>query len=255
MIKHNQSKKSFFSDLFYNLSYNLNKIVNRNNQPINQNLTFDEIFKYFLVIIPVHAILYLYIYYNNFDTQYFLYFNPVDFINVFYTNNLILIAYAVIIGFILLFFAIIYISVADFKLKTNYSIFLGCFFFILLLIISKLKIQNIPFQLFFTIGIMMFSIIFITKQAKLPFYFVVGCFFFHTIYFAELKALETKKNKLNFNIILNDNTYVLKLDTLKSKDYFIGKTTDYVFVYSDSIKKVRVVPVKEIKEIQFPMIK
>lgn len=69
----------------------------------------------------------------------------------------------------------------------------------------------------------------------------------------EDNAIATKNSKPNFTIILNDNSFALKQDDKNHKDYFIGKVTDYVFVYSDSLKNVRAIPVSDIKEIRFPL--
>ena len=60
-----------------------------------------------------------------------------------------------------------------------------------------------------------------------------------------------KLNKPSFNIINKENKYLLKETKIKKRDYFIGKTTDYIFIYSDNLKKVRVFPSTDIKEINF----
>lgn len=242
-------KKSFLHALANSTKRWLN-----NDEPIKQNLSFDQILKSFLIIIPVHAILYLWSYYGNFGAHYFLYFNPVDFINVFYTNNITLLIYIVFIGFIGLYFVVNFDAVARLNIATNKLILFTYLLFVLLLIIIKVNNNKTPFQLFFTISIMMLAVIMLCKQTKLSFYVLVGCYFLYTIHLSEENALATKQNKPNFNIILNDNSFALKQDTINHKDYFIGKITDYVFIYSDSLKKVRAIPVKDIKEIQFPMV-
>lgn len=242
-------KKSFLHALANSTKRWLN-----NDEPIKQNLSFDQILKSFLIIIPVHAILYLYLYYSKFGTQYFLYFNPVDFLNVFYTNNFSFLIHIVFYGFIGLFFVVNFDVVARLNITTNKLILIIYFLLVLLLIISKAENNNVPFKLFFLLNLMIFTVIMLCKQTKLSFYVLVGCYFFYTIHLSEVNAITTKQNKPNFNIILSDNSFALKQDTINHKDYFIGKITDYVFIYSDSLKKVRVIPVKDIKEIQYPMV-
>jgi hypothetical protein len=244
-----QPKKSFFDTLLRKVNICLNK-----KKSIEQNLSFDEFMKSFLIIIPVHAILYLWEYYDFFDVKYFMYFNPIDFINTFYTNNLILLVYIVFISFIGLYFFLIKIIFRK-KFETNKLLIYSYLFFLLLLVIIKLEIHNTPFLLFSIMGLIIFAVISIGKEIKLTYFTVIIFYFFYTLSLAKKDALLTKENKPNFNIILNDNTYALKKDTINHKDFFIGKITDYVFIYSDSLKKVRVIPVKEIKEIQFSVYK
>lgn len=236
--------------LFNIILHHAKKIIIKN-EPIKQNLKFNVFLNSFLIIIPVHGILYLKNYYENFNTQYFLYFNPIDFINVFYDNNSIFLIYIIFFAFIGLYFVINFIVVAKLNIETNKLLIITYLLLVLLLIILKVHDNSIPFQLFFFMSLVVFVVLIKSKQVCLTYFTLTILYFFYTLNLAKTDALKIKENKPNFNIILNDNTYALKKDTINHKDYFIGKVTDYVLIYNDSLKKVRVIPVKEIKEIQF----
>lgn len=248
MSKNFLIKNSFFHNKLSNIIQWFNK-----EEPIKYNLTLGELINSFVIIIPVHSILYLWSYYSNFGTQYFLYFNPVDFINVFYANNISILIYALLFVVLFFYFLINADLINYFKIKTN--IFLSILFIVFLLFnfLYWLNLSNINFYGFASVGVLVFLIAIKNKQTKLIYCAVIFFYFYYTLNLAKQEALTTKENKPNFNIILNDNSFALKKDTINHKDYFIGKVTDFVFIYSDSLKNVRVIPVKEIKEIQFPI--
>lgn len=122
-----------------------------------------------------------------------------------------------------------------------------------MLFIYYKQVKDVNIYWFGGLYFFIFIIALIYKQARLIYYVLVIIYFFYSQNLAKIDALITKKEKPNFNIILNDNSFALKENKASHKDYFIGKITNYVFIYSDSLKKVRVIPVSQIKEIQFPL--
>lgn len=248
MTEEVQPKKSFFKELviFIKKWFNSDKLI-------QYNLTFEDIVKSFAVIIPVHGILYLYFYYSKFGTQYFLYFNPVDFLNVFYANNITLLVFTISLSFVLLYLLINIKSNTFLNDRPNILLFISYLAILLLLFIIRLYIPFMPFRIIFYMCTVVFILTILHREVRLLYYSIVVFYFLYTIRIANDNALIVKTTKPNFTILLNDNSYALKQDTINRKDYFIGKVTDYVFVYSDSIKAVRVIPVGDIKEIQFPL--
>lgn len=222
-------------------------------EPIKQSLSFEEIVKSFVVIIPIHAILYLWHYYSNFGTQYFLYFNPVDFISVFYHNNLTFLMTMLIIGVLVVYFLLVPDVIKALKNKSNVLLSIPFFVLFLIIFVQWLKIPNTNFYSFIAVGFFVFIIALKYKDTRIIYYSLVFFYLFYTIKLAKDNAIATKNSKPNFTIILNDNSFALKQDDKNHKDYFIGKVTDYVFVYSDSLKNVRAIPVSDIKEIRFPL--
>lgn len=243
-----QPKKSFFKDKKEQLKNWFN-----DDEAIEYNLSFEEVIKSFFVIIPVHAILYLYQYYSNFGTHYFLYFNPVDFLNVFYANNITFLITAVSFAIIFIHLVINFEARAFFKAKANHILITVYLIVVLLAIVYALITHFNKFSNFLSMSFLVFVIALKYKETRILYYALVICYFLYTMHLAKENALIVKTTKPNFTILLNDNSYALKQDTLNRKDYFIGKVTDYIFVYSDSIKAVRVIPVSDIKEIQFPL--
>lgn len=244
--------KKFFKTHISNIKEWFNQ-----NESLKFNLTLDELIKSFVIIIPIHAILYLYNYYGEFGTQYFLYFNPIDFINIFYTNNITLLIIILLLSFLLIH------SLLNFEilnlLKTKANLVLSTLFIISFIFLFVIW-YNIDFQKFYLL-IFMSIIVFVVaikyKQTRLIYFSIIFIYFLYTIRLAKNDAFNTKTNKPNFDIILNDNTFALKQEQTDSihKDYFVGKITDYIFIYNDSLKAIRVIPVNEIKEIRFPIIK
>lgn len=248
MTEETQPKKSAFQDRKEQFIKWFNKDVF-----IKNNISFEQIIKSFVVIIPVHAILYLFWFYGSFNIRYFYYFNPIDFFNVFYTNNLFSLILFVFLGFFAIY---IFLASKDFyslKHKANkffFLLFLSFFTICFIYWISDIsKISAVP--MFICVLVSIFTIF--SKETRFLYYSLVLGYFIHTLALAKVDALKVKENKSNFTILLNDNSYALKQDTINRKDYFIGKVTDYIFIYSDSIKAVRVIPVSDIKEIQFPL--
>lgn len=221
--------------------------------PIKQTLAFEEVLKSFVVIVPIYAILYLWYYYSSFGTQYFLYFNPVDLITVFYSNNVTFLVSILLIGVSVIYFLIDPYVVDILKIKTNVFLAILFFIFLLIIFIHWLTTPYANFYMPFLIGFLVCMIALKYKDTRTIYYLLVFFYILYAIRFAKDDAIETKTNKPNFTIILNDNSFALKQDNKNHKDYFIGKITDYVFVYSDSLKNVRVIPVGDIKEIRFPL--
>ncbi|OAZ04555.1 hypothetical protein [Flavobacterium succinicans] len=221
-----------------------------NDEPINNNLSLDELLKSFIVIIPIHGNLYLCHYYLNFGISYFLYFNPIDFVYVFYSNNIKLLTFSILIGFLFIQLVLNFKTTQLLKIKPN--ILLSGLFLFTVLLSYLLTTKLTDFYILLISSFLLFGVAIMQKQSRITYYALIFLYFAYTIKLAYLEAAIVKKNKPNFTIVLNDKTYALQQDTtINHKDYFIGRVTDYIFVYNDSIKSVRVVPISEVKEIQF----
>lgn len=61
----------------------------------------------------------------------------------------------------------------------------------------------------------------------------------------------SKKNKLTFDLVLNEKT---DKNLMKEKDtttYWVGSLSKTIFIYDTRIKKVRAIPNSRIKEIRY----
>lgn len=223
---------------------------------LKYNLSFFEFINSFVFIIPLHSVLYLYFYYSEFGIHYFLYFNPIDFVYIFYSNNILLILYIIFISYCLLYFYFFRRS-KFFKKKSNLTLSLLFISLITLLLILRLQTEFLNFYKCISICFILYLIALKSKQIRVIYFSIICFYLLFTIKTAKDNALIIKKNKPTFNIILNDNSFVLKQNSKKKNKnlFFIGKVTDYIFLYNDSIKTIRVIPIKEVKEINFQTVK
>ena len=213
-----------------------------------ENLTFSSIVKIFIATVPIYGILYLTSFYNSFEIRYFLYFYPSDFIKVFYENNhfllIIFLTFTILIAYCnimyykshkLLFFRLIFTALAAVEI---------------LLLILLFKINCFLLLLIGLIILLHYGLIYIKKWNAVFYGYTILIIFFG-IFLAKHQAQAIKKNKFNFDIILNDGTYLLEENKNNRCSYFIGNLTNYVFIYDCSICKIRAVHQKNIKEIRF----
>nr|WP_315190013.1 hypothetical protein [uncultured Flavobacterium sp.] len=222
-------------------------------ESLELNLSTATIVKLCILIIPIHGILYLSTFYENFGITYFMYFNPVDFLTIFYANNTI--ALKLLIGLMLfpVFLQILYRNKQDKMFYFNQllsCIFLFSLCLVVIIIYNKPHLlYGILLLLFITTCVIIFAAI--SKKLSVIFPSLGILYLFFVVFFAKYDAYLTKINKPNFDIILNDNSYLLKEDKTKHSSYFIGNITNYIFIYDGVLKKVRATSIGEIKEIRF----
>lgn len=212
-----------------------------------KNIDFEYISKSLLIFLPISSLVYLVILYGSFNIQFFYYFNPIDLANTFYyifMKHIIEAIYLMLIIFLFQFFVIGLESFQILKLNNEIKNFLTPIFclFISIAINNSIVISGI-------ITILYIGIIF--NLFKPTYIFIIVCLLIMIVEKSMSDVRKIKLNKPSFNIINKENKYLLKETKIKKRDYFIGKTTDYIFIYSDNLKKVRVFPSTDIKEINF----
>lgn len=220
---------------------------------IKNGITFDKLFKYFAIFIPVYGILYLNTFYSQFDVDYFIYFNPLDFFKIFYEKNKIMIT--IIVWLCILFI----INLFSFKkkkgkLKWN-SIFLIVSLVESILLFFILFFFNIDFKilicLFFLALLVNYLGFCYFKTFDFLIFIYLCLFLLFTFIFAKDDAKRVKNRKYSFDIILNDNSYLLREKQSNFKGFYIGNTIDYFFIYDNTIKKIRALEKSGVKEIRF----
>jgi hypothetical protein len=216
-------------------------------ETLEANIKTDTILKWLVFVIPAYSIVYQSFFYDSFGISYFNYFNPVDFLKVFYENNALLLISLVATSFLFLFFKI------NHEKQTEKFLPINAVLVILFIVL--------PFLYLFTNNVVFKAIILLlffvpisclwSKKLDNLFYVLLILYFLFAVFFSQYNAQQIKKNKKRFDVILNDNTFLLKEIKTKHNDYFIEKSTDYIFIYSDSLKKVRAISTSQIKEIRF----
>jgi hypothetical protein len=205
--------------------------------------------KWFVFLIPAYSIIYITAFYDHFKILRFKYFNPVDFLRVFYENNALLLILLVVTGFMFLGLKILYES------QTEKSLYLNAFLVILLIVvfICFLLTTDKIYQAIISLMLIIILIGLMTKKLDNLFYGLLVSYLSFAYFIGKYNARKIEKYKPRFDILLKDNTYLLKEVKTKYNDYFIEKSTDYIFIYSDSLKKVRAISTSEIKEIRFTL--
>lgn len=228
----------------------INKIIFKKREFRYLNLKeidLEFLIKSLLIYIPFSSLIYLIIFYQSFNISYLLYFNPIDLTKTLYDIFIIeLVRFIYLMLLIIIIHILIDFSEKFIKYKIN-----KCFkiFTVLIIIFSPTFIDINFYKVSLIIIILYIGLL--TNYFK-PIYIIV---LFATLSFiienSENDAKTTKNIKTSFNIIDKQNNYILKESNNSNRDYFIGKTTDFVFIYSYSTKKIKVIPTTEIKEINF----
>ncbi len=220
---------------------------------LKRKIPFSNLVKILAVVIPIYGILYLPMFYRHFNVNYFLYFNPLDFLRIFYYNNTfwlyMLLAQSFIfihllavhrksnkkvpLRLIFLSVSLIEILVGGFVIYNTYSHLKSGFMILFVLMI----ISNIHFIYFKYVDTLVYSYVFI---------YLLG-----SLMFAKYQAVEIEIRKPNFDIILKDDTYLLRNEKNNNCNYFVGNITNYVFIFDASLNMMRAVPIGDIKEIRF----
>lgn len=211
------------------------------------------ILKYLVFLLPLYGITYLVLFYDSFGINYLEYINPTDFLITFFRNNAIYLIALVLSGFMFLYFKIINENEQESKthnlenrLIVTYWFVINAFFACLSLIgvVIVLKL----FLAFFVISTVVAGFFLYSKKYSSLFWSFLCAYVFYTLYQVNAKVSYIKGTKPKFEIILQDNTYLLRENEVNS--YYIGSTTEYVFIYSNLFKKNRIIPKSQIKEIR-----
>ncbi len=212
-----------------------------------KDISFEKAVKLFTASIPIFSLVYLYFFFNNFTVDYFIYFHPIDLIQVYYQQSILILILSVYLGLILLLFIITYLINSN-KIRVNYIS-------IVLLIIETyllFQFQNkIAIWLSICLLILNAACYILRFSTKYIFYTLIVLQSCSAIVIGNYQAKNTLEKKRNFDILLNDDLYLLRENRNDLCRFFIGNTSNYLFVYDGFIEKVRAIPMKRIKEISF----
>jgi len=239
---------SFLSKKFFQGANWLNK-----DYKLKRKISFSNLIKTLTLLIPLYGILYLPMFYGHFNVNYFLYFNPLDFLRIFYYNNVSVLVLILALSFISLHLLALYRN-SNKKLPLRLiflgislaQIFVGCIIIYnthnhlrsdFMLLFALMLIVNLHFVNFKYVDILIYAYAFI---------YLLG-----SLMFAKYQATEIEIHKPNFDIIKKDGTYLLKKDRKNTCNYFVGNVTNYVFIFDGSLNKMRAIPMEDIKEIRF----
>lgn len=219
---------------------------------VEKNISNSRIIKLISLLIPVCGILYLTAFYSHFNID-FIYFHPLDFFRVFYDNNVELLKLFCCLAFTVTPIHLMYLKFHR-RLPLNGVILLVSVIEVTsVYLLIKVIDDNIK-PLFYLILFIVLCINFLILKSKMISTIAYGYILIIpviTITFAYNKAYLIEKSKYNFDIILNDNSFLLEEERNDTCKYFIGNLTNYVFIYDCDIEKIRATPTKNIKEIRF----
>ncbi len=223
---------------------------------IKNPVTTTDMFRWAALLIPFYGILYLTTYFSFFNVAYFIYFDPLDFLKVFYEKNQWWFYLLLLFSFVVLVF---YQYYKKQKGKLHWNLVFVIYSLIILILVlfifnsggrNDLFIKNILLLLLLFYLVSMYGLFFL-KSLHVVFYFSMVCFVLTSVIIAKRDALYYQNKKVRFDIVLNDGTFLLEEDSGPASDYYIGSTTRYVFVYDTQLKKVRAHSFQEIREIRF----
>ncbi len=225
----------------------------KKDEGLKNNISSSSIIKLLALVIPIYGILYLSIFYRHFNVNYFLYFNPLDFLRIFYANNTFIIVLILALSFVLIHLLSVFRS--NGKKTPLKIIFLSLSLFELS--IGAIIISNAYPQLrygFFFLFILMLAVnllVIYHKHLDIIIYGYIAIYLLGSIMFAHYEAIKIETNKYNFDIILNDDSYLLEESKKSNCKYFVGNITNYIFIYDCLLGKMRAIPMKNVKEIRF----
>lgn len=224
-------------------------------ESFENDISFDDVIKLFAISIPVFSLLYLTFFYGAFTVNYFIYFNPIDLVQTYYQQNFTALLTLVLFGLFILFIKVNYKKNSN-KAPINFWVFM--LIMIEVFIVYKLRrdpsLTNTENLIIYTIASLLIIKI-LAYWSKFSLSIIIYCFLIlqslTAVYLGRYKAKSITENKINFDVILNDETYLMKEDKNDSCKYFIGSTSNYFFIYDGFTEKIRVKPMSEIKEISF----
>ncbi|MEO0528134.1 MAG: hypothetical protein AAFZ89_12960 [Bacteroidota bacterium] len=226
--------------------------LNEDHKP-KRKISFSNLIKILALLIPLYGILYLPMFYKHFNVNYFLYFNPLDFLRIFYYNNVSVLLLILALSFFGLHLLAVYRNGNKklplrliFLIISFFQISVGC-----IIIYNTHNHLRSDFILLFALMISINVHFVYFKYVDLLVSAYAFIYLLGALLFAKYQAIEIEIHKPSFDIVMKDGTYLLQKGGKDTCNYFVGNVTNYVFIFDGSLHKMRAVPIEDIKEIRF----